>query len=348
MDIADLTTYAKAETSDPVPEGTIVKNTHDDVEYIWSTVDDVQKWNRIHKWGRVTPDPAQPYSGDVIDVAATTSALYVLTMDGWDAYGMQLWRSTDGINWTNVSVSGSPYLENIYGGGDILFAGAFTGTSSREYGVLYDDGSNLVPCTDGANSIKGRLAGAAQTSSAYYVAAGSTVYSGSSAITLSTPASIGSAIAGIIAIPGKELAAATVNGRLYEVSGGSFTQVGGSLGGTFTGALAVFYDASQHAKLLLIGTELDSSYYTYGYRELEINGSGSLVAGFHEPGGSDSSIANQPRYRSSLGRRVIQSIIQTPKIIDDNQTLFTSTQKNGLWRYYRSKEEWNADDNSGS
>jgi hypothetical protein len=295
-----------------------------------------------YRWERF--EPTTPPDGDVIDIASAGTSLFVLTMKNWDAYSMKLWKSDDGGGtWAPVANGTGYNLENIYGGGNTLFAGAFTGTSSRSYGVLYYDSINLVSCT----GVTGRLAGAAQIGSTYYVAAGSTVYSGTSLTSLSavTPASFPGSIAGIIEVGGK-IAVATVNGHLYQGGGVSFTRHG-SFGGDFTGALTVFYETDGITpKFLLLGTESDSSYYTYGYREVSINGSGELTGGFNEPGEGNSSIANRPRYRASLGRRVIRSIIQTPRAIDTNQPLFASTQSQGLWRYYRSKEEWNADDNS--
>jgi hypothetical protein len=342
-DIEALTSYAET-FSNPVPEGVIVKNLFDDVEYIWSTVRAVQQWNRIHRWGRVTPDPVQHYGGNAIDIASDGTELFVLTMDNWDAYSMKLWHGTDGMSWTGPVTSDPSHLENIYGGGDTLFAGVFTGTNYRDYRVLYYDSGNLVPCTDGTNPISGRLGGAAKKGSDYYVAAGNTLYYGSSPTSLTavtTPAAFPGAIRGVIDIDptvlGGKIAVITSNGYLYEGSGGIFDQIG-NFGGKFTGALEV-YKESGGPKLLLIGTSSDSTYYTYGYREVFINsGFGDLSPGFNEPGGSNSSIVNQPRYRSTIGRRVVNSIRQSPV---DN-ILFASTQTKGLWSYRG--ETWNAEE----
>ncbi|MDR1428759.1 MAG: hypothetical protein LBI85_00590, partial [Spirochaetaceae bacterium] len=130
----------------------------------------------------------------------------------------------------------------------------------------------------------------------------------------------------------------TSNGYLYEGSGSSFSQVGGRFGGRFTGALELYQNGG--IELLLIGTSSDSTYYTYGYREVSISG-GNLSGDLNEPGGTGSSIEDRARYRSTLGRRVINSIIQT--VSGDNQTvIFASTQTKGLWSYRN--ETWNAEE----
>jgi hypothetical protein len=157
---------------------------------------------------------------------------------------------------------------------------------------------------------------------------------------------ISGAICGVIAIPigSPSIAVITSNGNLYQGDNGGFVPVGRFSSG-FTGAIAIYTDGTN--SLLLLGSAGGGSYYTYGYREVVIDSTGNLSGSFSEPGGDNSSISNTPRYRSSLGRRVVRSMFQAPVGIDPSQPLFASTQSQGLWRYYRSKGEWNADDNSG-
>ncbi|MDR1178363.1 MAG: hypothetical protein LBK64_06010, partial [Spirochaetaceae bacterium] len=134
-----------------------------------------------YRWSRLYPSSS--FDGDAIDIASDGTNLFVLTMKDWGAYSMRLWISADdGVTWNQVQNNSSyDHLENIYGSDNTLFAGAFDGTGSRNYGVLYYNSGNLVPCRDTANNpIRERLGGAAKEGSNYYVAAGSTLYYGTS------------------------------------------------------------------------------------------------------------------------------------------------------------------------
>ncbi|MDR2134540.1 MAG: hypothetical protein LBP27_05475, partial [Treponema sp.] len=106
-------------------------------------------------------------------------------------------------------------------------------------------------------------------------------------------------------------------------------------------------------KLLLAGrqgskTMTTSSGYTNGYMEIEINnGVVNSNSAVHEPGvGSVTSAANNERYSSGIGKYPVNFLFQAPKNIDENMTLFASTQTQGLWSYRERDGEgqWNAEE----
>jgi len=121
-----------------------------------------------------------------------------------------------------------------------------------------------------------------------------------------------------------------------------------------TGALAVWYsnNTDTNPALLLAGRKenyyTSSSGYTNGYVEITLNTVSGGISGeiFSEPGlGSPSSIDNNARYVSSLGKEPVNHIMQTPSGIDPNMRLFASTQQHGVWSY-RDRGEgmvWNAE-----
>jgi len=123
-----------------------------------------------------------------------------------------------------------------------------------------------------------------------------------------------------------------------------------------TGAIALWYKYSTDPKpsLLLVGrTEKQystSTGYSNGYVEIELDTvTGGIKSGalFIDPGKNLylSSIDNYERYVSTLGKKPVNHIIQTPASIDPNMTMFASTQQNGVWSYRNRNNglQWNAE-----
>jgi hypothetical protein len=88
---------------------------------------------------------------------------------------------------------------------------------------------------------------------------------------------------------------------------------------------------------LLLGTISGDG--SYGYREMALEASGELggLVPFSPGLVSGGSVFNNPQYESSLGRRVVNGIIQAP-----DMTIFASTQTDGLWSYRLGV--WNAEE----
>ena len=159
-------------------------------------------------------------------------------------------------------------------------------------------------------------------------------------------------------------------GILYTINDtdNTFTSTGKNIGRS-TGGLALWRDPQSpewdandlskkpRPKLLLAGYQGElilttSTGYTNGYFEFELkwnqDGTLDITSDFIGPGKSDGSttIDNNERYLSTIGKYPINSFFQTPKDIDENMTLFASTVNEGLWSY-RGRDrltQWNAEE----
>jgi hypothetical protein len=158
------------------------------------------------------------------------------------------------------------------------------------------------------------------------------------------PNSKGFRFTGIISLK-DSVAAIDRNGKLYAVKVQGISDSPASLGRESTGALAVWMDKDKKPALLLAGRGALAEGYTYGYMELDIT-SGVLSGNFSEPGTkSTSTVADKELYISTIGKESVTHLFQAPFEVDNNMTLFASTQKNGVWSYKErnGKWQWNAE-----
>jgi len=160
-------------------------------------------------------------------------------------------------------------------------------------------------------------------------------------------------------------------GTMYTIdsTGASFTSTKKGVGNFSTGALALWRnfesdewlawdpdDPSTQPRpaLLLVGYQGElvlstNTGYTNGYYEFELNFNNpdEILGGKTEPGKSAvSTVNNNERYLTQIGKYPINSFFQTPREIDENMTLFASTVNEGLWSY-RGRDkmpQWNAEE----
>ncbi|QQO07539.1 hypothetical protein [Breznakiella homolactica] len=293
------------------------------------------------EWTKMDVKP----EGEVHDIATTGSHLYALTMDGSDYRSTKLWKSADAQTWVALAnTTEYSVLQGAYAAGGVLFIGA-RNTGNNDHAILYDNGTSLVPIKTGLGS-NGRLTGAAIEGPNLYISildAG--IFSATSAAGLAAAQAIDGSdisqlITGIINVQGTILAV-TNDEKIYAGTTAGFSQKISKGDMKFTGALALWEKNGTH--LLLLGIDYQSGSYTYGYREMLLTSTGELSDyTLREPGEDASTVTNRSRYRSTLGRHVVRSLMQTPFAIDPEQTLFASTQKDGLWSYR--DEEWNAEE----
>ena len=298
------------------------------------------------QWTKLADQP----SGNVRDVAATTGALYALTVDGSSSLSTTLYKSANGTTWTPVTNStGYPVLGGgIYGAGATLFVGA-RNSAGTAAAVLYDNSGSLVVALENisiSDTVPGTLAGAVQLGSNFYLAVtGKGVYSSSSSDFSSASPINGSTdpkykLNGLIALNSKVVA---VGGGGYMLVGDSsgFSEVSGASDTAYpyTGALALWTDGTN--QLLLAGRRYST--YTNGYWEIALS-SGDLPTGtvsLQVPGsGSPSTVADKDTYQQSLGQKVLTALYQAPT--DLGSTLFASTIQDGLWSYRNGA--WNAEE----
>jgi len=319
----------------------------------------------------------------VISLASTNNYLYALYLNNntgkisrFDKNG----NRTDLFLLNNIGLLYN--IQSIYSNEDILFFSAREENKSLldfgKYKIYYvDENASLSDC----NEILGTtfpyiLKGLAYDSDYYYLC---TYLSISyikkdeldSATALPVPPPPGFAPAnftgftGIINLnddPSSDIftAAITNNGYLYQINNAESVFAAKFSDDRFsTGALAVWKNSNidPTISLLLVGRAeykyTTSTGYSNGYIEIALNpATGTIAEGaiFFEPGRvpAFSSIDSFDRYVSSLGKKPINHIIQTPYTVDPNMTLFASTQKDGVWSYRmrNGNWQWNAEQNN--
>jgi hypothetical protein len=161
---------------------------------------------------------------------------------------------------------------------------------------------------------------------------------------------------GMINLDGKNIVAIARSGELYHVNVDEnyIRRIGSSFSNNrrATGVLAVYTGRIQTSdpekpfiyRLLLAGRQ-DTIYYTtetgytYGYLEIELDETKPYgiadSASFREPGISSlSTVSDNERFRSTIGKNPVNSILQPPfEIYREDRLIFASTQKSGLWSY---------------
>jgi len=327
--------------------------------YFYDGTDDGKKWK---------PMSSQP-GGRIVQLAATDSNLYALCLqDSPGSTTINLRRYS--ADWEDVTgeTGGYDRLQSVYAANDKVFIGAHDKDS---YNItLYIDearGSTFEALTQGGtkDEPESLLCGIAFDSAYYYLCTrGNTIYQTDAAGVLNPKKPEDNVtFMGIINIGNDTILAISRNGNLYNVTGADITKLTFSadektpdisINRPSTGALAVWVDKDDASRRLLLAGRQDrldysvDSGYTYGYMELELDSSG-IKAGknFVEPGkDSPSSVADNERYVSTIGRYPVKHIFQTPSAIDPEMTLFASTQKNGVWSYRQrgSNKIWNAEE----
>lgn len=285
---------------------------------------------------------AQP-SGTVRDLAATTTALYALTVDGTGSTTTRLWKTTDGTAWNPVAnTTGYDFIDSIYGANAELFAGAHM-ASTGTYGIFYDNADTLASVKTDLGS-GGVLVGAVWDGTNYYVATSSLgIFYGTGAMAISASAIGGTvpsgySLNGLIALTGQIAAVGRHNTNGGYLIAGTLTGFSTYISGNsykFNGALATY---GSNQLLLLGGT---SGTYTNGYMEIVLSaGKLSASPSLQSPGnGSPTTVGDSAKYAASLGKKMVNWLCQSP--LSDG-TLFAATNLYGLWAYRNS--EWNAQD----
>jgi hypothetical protein len=276
----------------------------------------------------------------VKDIAVTERYLYALSVPGAGMGSAVLYRMDAAENWKEAAKGA---LQAIYGAGDSLFAGTGNSQSNALY-YINDTGISLSHLRD--FGFNGELQGAAFLDNTYYIAtAGQGIFAVTDLSSLAAAEPLPSsadagAIRGLFVVSDAAeaaLIALSGSGKLWWTKSGDSARVIKESSVTFTGSAAVWNN-----ELLLTGVQLGSAVYTYGYREFPLK---AVLAGT-DPGspctpgegtGVVSSVDNYPKYSTSLGKHVVNSLYQAQDGI-----LFASTQKSGLWAYRDS--EWNAEE----
>jgi len=308
------------------------------------------KYDKAKKWKK------NNLGENILQIASTADFLYVLCFEDTTSDIKTTIKQMDASGTlTNVSVDTGAYIniQNIYSVSDTLFISASAATS---YAVFYYNNSGQ------GQLALGELSGAASNGTDYFICTkqgGIFCIDGGTFTSVPVPLPEGTneTFMGIISLE-DDAAAATIvsiarNGVLYSVNNTGASKLVVSFNGRLaTGALAI-YRVNDEPKLLLAGRQdllgytVDSG-YTYGYLEVELDVTGIKTgSNFIEPGeSSPSSIYGENAlFKTTIGKYPVNSIFQTPYEIDNEMTLFASTQKNGVWSYrdIDGKWQWNAE-----
>jgi len=281
----------------------------------------------------------------IVVLAANTSTLYALYLPNDNGNG-RIRNLTSG---TDLSLPNTyQNVQSLHASGNVLFATVRidSGTSASYKYYRINSDTSFTEITSITNN--SRLVGVASIGSNYYLCTAlSGIYyvASSGSVAAIIPDTGGVEFAGMINLDTSYAVAISKEGKLYQINNTSNSTVIDSEFGNnrnSTGALAVWYHNSTDTKptLLLVGRKetnyTTSSGYTYGYVEITLDTSTGAISGssFSEPGtSSQSSIDDNARYVSSLGKEPVNHIIQTPKTVDSNMRLLASTQQHGVWSY---------------
>jgi hypothetical protein len=300
-----------------------------------------------------------PAPGNIKGLAVTVNpadgahqSLYILSFSG-SGLDASLWKSPDGFNWGLVAnLTGYGHLQTIFGAGDVLFVGARD--SNEHDGILY--------LKEGENSLSflrvfgtgGELKGAAYFDNKYYMATTNQgIFAGAPVESLGTAPVLGYSafisVSGLIRVGTRAVLAVSKAGVLWVQQASGDPIITYPYGGaSFTGALAEWRQPGGTGTLLLVGT-VNESAGAYGYREIPLT-NGELdftLLSLFVPGQLPvSTTTNNPRYNSTIGNHVVNSLIQVSPAVDPGMILFASTQKDGFWscRPDAGVYTWNAEE----
>jgi hypothetical protein len=324
-------------------------------------------------WDNEKNNVPQP-GGRITCLAATDNYLYALCYDDSDSPSSAVVKRYNGSDsWeklkssTDLNIGDYDSLQSVYAAGEVLFISA---EKSNNFDILYFDESDVsanaikklaVAYIDESNNVEkepeyaGELCGAVYDGAYYLCTKGEGIYKtdnpSSGAILIESSSGID--FIGIINLGNTVTAITRKEGKLYDVQN-PIIETDVVMGSLATGALAIWRqeNSAEAQELLLSGRQYSLEYttssgYTYGYMELELD-SGRIKTGgnFREPGESPSSIDDNDRYKSTIGKQPVKHIFQAPYEIDDKMTLFASTQKNGVWSYKKrdGTPQWNAEE----
>jgi hypothetical protein len=304
--------------------------------------------------------PTKP-SGAIRAIAATSTHLYVLDDNG------TIHRSSDGgATWgSTVYISDA---QKIYGATDKLFAGDGSAVYECDFTSTPPTKTKITGSPD-SNIPGGLLRGAVKIGSAYYICTAKVQNENTGIFTVSgTTATLEhpDSVKGIIAAdstPTSTIIAVTGSAIIYKNSGAAAYSVSSS-GVSFTGGMAL-WEHSGDKKILLGLQRGGSGTFRYGYRELDLDGSGNVNGSgsvpIYAPGNTDNgnrsstSIDPGSTQTSAIGKYPVNALYVIPisPAPDSGDSagrpiILASTQQNGVWSYRvrRGTAQWNGEDNN--
>jgi hypothetical protein len=307
-------------------------------------------------WGQ-TFSPGASIKAVAATPDTTPAMVYVLYEGG------SIYSTADGIAWNGpVALPGA---QQIYGARDKLFAGngsvvyVCDFTSSSPSIQIIGSGSDPAP--------GGLLRGAAWDGANYYICTtevwgaentGIFRVSGTTAAKV-YPSSGNASVKGIIAVGSTVIAVNSEQQVVYQDSAAPNFSGFIPVSVSFTGGMALWEHGGD--KKILLGLLHGSGTFTYGYRELDLDGSGNVnSSGVFVPGNTapaagstrTTSIDPSSRETSAIGKHPVNSLYVIPNSNsgdkDGRPIIVASTQKEGVWSYRTrwGTAQWNGEDNN--
>jgi hypothetical protein len=283
----------------------------------------------------------QPPGTKVLDIAATSGYLYAVTSDGVGLSDSGYYRCKKNTSsWEPIAAPPEhPNPTAIYSAGEVLFAGAASGSNYAVYALKDNVATFTSPPVKKFSSLEtGRLLGAVEFDGKYFFSLdgeGVFHWNGAGAPVPVTGSAEKGDFTGLIEIDNALLMVST-SGLICKLSSASDSVTGANSRSfdnrTFTGVLTVWNDPSGNAanRLLLLGRKgSNTNYSNYGYYECPIPlGFNITVLSIREP---QVTVEKNAAYSNSLGKRALNAIYQAPAAIDSVMPVFASTQKDNLW-----------------
>ncbi|MDR0320070.1 MAG: hypothetical protein LBI28_01070 [Treponema sp.] len=319
---------------------------------------DKAEWKR---WG-------ETFNDKIVSLAVTEEYLYALLLGNSGSAKVRRYTLDNDNNVTDRTDVALTDVQSIYSAGNVLFIcvriyiNSHKTNNSYYYSIYHlQDGSISPTLFSTDKDFKAVLNGAAFDGTNYYLCtntAGIFYANDPPGNTLTSVDGSSVGFTGIITLDDDTVVAISRGGTLYKITTDEITSISSFSNSSHrsnNGSLAILRNSDGDSILLLAGRQESLTYsttagYTYGYLELQLDETTGGIkdgASFTDPGrGEVSSIQSYDTYVSSLGKNPVNHIIQAPYEIDEEMTLFASTQQYGVWSYRErnGKMEWNAED----
>lgn len=314
--------------------------------------------------------------GAVGELASDGSNLYALVFPGGDPLESSAIYKLDTNGWTLITNSSAVgySIQTLYGTNGRIFAGGqILHSNYAVYALFYIEPQiDALPIVKELVNNTSLLKGAAEDAlgDIYLGTMGHGMYffDGSSDAAIPIPSTAGVNITGVIAAGGRVLAVSSdgVNeGRIFIQNEGLTTFASSQMSLNFTGGMGIWKKyvppidetdtGTWEPALILLGIRAYGYSINHGYREMYISGGLPTFSAKH-PGESYDTLTsakNTSKYRASIGKHPVHSIIQVPDGVIDypvdmianagwEPPIFAATSKNGVWSYRSG--QWNAED----
>lgn len=307
-------------------------------------------------WSKANVSSVNAGNTFAISGAVAGSNLYVVFVDTASGNKLGVWTSTDGASWSRTDPAfpaAGEQLINVLSANGQLFATTRTSTEvdgviSETHSLYYLNGAAFSPTAVAAADI-GTPVSAAHDGTDYWFAAGTSVLRGDTAVGVAAATDMpgqpsAEALAGITNLDGSDLLVTTRSGRLYQVSGGTWTAsavFSDSKDKAFALSKPAYVDLGATDSVVLAGTQAYSRSATDkasagGY--LEFKAAQPFVPGTAVPAVNPRLITDAINFDTSLAFQSVSAMY----VFDEGSghRAFALADGHGLWSNYYDGAAW--------